>query len=399
MPSPGQRIGEYVLDQRLGAGAFGEVWRGRHHVWADQLVAVKVPTNLDYVRQLQREGRAMHGLRHPGIVRPLNFDPYGDPPYLVMEYVPGTSLRELIRQRALTVPDAAAVMKQVLAALGHAHANGVVHRDVKPENILIHERAVTEGYGAEGVVRLTDFGLGQANVAEGSILLSTEARDAHRGAGGTHHYMPPEQASGAAVDARADLYACGVVLFELLTGERPAGTEVPSDLNPSVPKHLDDAFRRAYARLDRRFASAGEFAAALEAPSVAAEPSPAAAPPGPTDVPPTQPAPPFTPTHRTRRGLHPLVPILIFIALAVIVTIAQTPRDEWGWESLSPVAVFAALALVLATFIIRSRARRGAWERESGEPGTYVPPLRRRTRRRRNTSAPDGSWPPPAKKG
>ncbi|HZN64251.1 MAG TPA: protein kinase, partial [Tepidisphaeraceae bacterium] len=326
-----------------------------------------------------------------------NFDPYGDPPYLVMEYVPGTSLRELIRQRALTVPDAAAVMKQVLAALGHAHANGVVHRDVKPENILIHERAVTEGYGAEGVVRLTDFGLGQANVAEGSILLSTEARDAHRGAGGTHHYMPPEQASGAAVDARADLYACGVVLFELLTGERPAGTEVPSDLNPSVPKHLDDAFRRAYARLERRFASAGDFAAALEAPAAAPAPTPAAAPPAPGESP-TQPAPPVAPPYRARRGPRPFVPILILIALAVVV-ISNTPRDERGRALLSPVAVVVALVAVITTLILRGRARRRAWEREWGEPASFAPPPRRRTRRRRNTSAPDGSWPPPAKKG
>jgi serine/threonine-protein kinase len=388
MPSPGQRIGEYVLDQRLGAGAFGEVWRGRHHVWADQLVAVKIPTNLDYVRQLQREGRAMHGLRHPGIVRPLNFDPYGDPPYLVMEYVPGTSLRDLIRRRALTIPDAVAVMKQVLAALGHAHANGVVHRDVKPENILVHERAATEGYAAEGVVRLTDFGLGQAaNVAEGSILLSAEAADAHRGAGGTHHYMPPEQSSGGPVDARADLYACGVVLFELLTGERPAGTEVPSDLNPSVPKHLDDAFRRAYARLDRRFTSAQDFAAALEAPR-APELQQA---PEPLPIPSAAPPPPGKGVRRARRVL----PAIVFVVLCIA---ALMSFSSWrsGSEPATAILVFCLAiggAMVLGVF-----RRRAARPPKFEPPVDRMPSRPRRHKRRRNASAPDGTWPPSNKR-
>src|SRR5918992_5990038 len=124
MASPNQRVGEYVLQERISAGTFGEVWRAHHHVWTDQHVAVKIPTDPQYLRNLQREGVAIHGLVHPNIVRALGFDPYADPAYLTMEYVPGTSLRPLIQKKALSIRDAVAVMRQVLAGLGYAHARG-----------------------------------------------------------------------------------------------------------------------------------------------------------------------------------------------------------------------------------------------------------------------------------
>src|SRR5579862_4821785 len=96
MPSANQRVSEYVLEAKVGGGTFGEVWRAHHHVWIDQLVAIKIPTDPQYLRNLQREGAAIHGLVHPNIVRAIGFDPYAETPYLVMEYVPGTSLRPLI---------------------------------------------------------------------------------------------------------------------------------------------------------------------------------------------------------------------------------------------------------------------------------------------------------------
>jgi len=267
MPSANQRISEYVLEERIGKGAFGEVWRARHHVWADQLVAIKIPTDPQYIRNLQREGAAIHGLTHPNIVAARGFDPYADPPYLVMEYVPGTSLRPLIEQRQLTPDDAVAVLRQVLAGLAHAHAHGVVHRDIKPENILIHERARSEGYSAEGTVKVTDFGLGKAatmaqteSIAFSTSMAAAEARRIV----GTLDYMAPEQRAGEPVDGRADLYACGVILCEMLTGQRPAGTDLPSDLNPASPRQLDEVFRRSYARLEKRYASAAEFLEHLE---------------------------------------------------------------------------------------------------------------------------------------
>ena len=239
MPAMGQRIGEYILDQKVGGGGFGEVWKAHHHVWVDQYVAIKIPTDSQYLRDLQREGVAIHGLVHPNIVRAMGFDPYADPAYLTMEYVPGTSLRPLVTGRLVKVGDAVSIMQQVLAGLKYAHANGLVHRDIKPENILVHERAKTDGYDAEGVIKVTDFGLGRAATMAGaqSIVYSASLNSpAAKEIAGTLDYMAPEQRGGGAVDARADLYACGVVLYELLTGERPAGTDVPSDLNKDVPE-------------------------------------------------------------------------------------------------------------------------------------------------------------------
>src|SRR5207247_7630908 len=151
MPTTGQRVGQYLLDQKIGGGTFGEVWRAHHHVWVDQLVAIKIPTDSMYLRELQREGVAIHGLVHPNIVRAMGFDPYADPAYLTMEYIPGSSLRPLIKGRQLNLDQAISVMRQVLAGLEYAHNNGIVHRDIKPENILVHERAAREGYGVEGL--------------------------------------------------------------------------------------------------------------------------------------------------------------------------------------------------------------------------------------------------------
>src|SRR5215212_7473064 len=174
MPSPNQRISEYVLIEKIGGGTFGEVWKAQHHVWHDQLVAIKIPTDPQYVRNLQHEGAAIHGLHHTNIVRAIGFDPYADPPYLTMEYVPGSSLRPLIKDRKLSTDQSIALMKQVLAGLDYAHNQGIVHRDVKPENILIHERAATDGYNVDGLVKVTDFGLGRAatKTAVGSIVYS-----------------------------------------------------------------------------------------------------------------------------------------------------------------------------------------------------------------------------------
>jgi len=277
----GQRIGEWLLEEQVGGGAFGEVWRARHHVWSDQLAAVKLPTDPQYVRALQREGIHAHKLEHPNIVRPLGFDPFAEVPYLVMEFIPGSDLRHLVRQGAIEPQRAVAILRQVLMALDHAHAHGIVHRDIKPENILLHEQGLKSptGFEAEGTVKVTDFGLGRANNAAEqaiagarSIVFSADVNGGPAGEqfkqiAGSLEYMAPEQRGGGEVDGRADLYACGVVLYEMLVGDRPAGTDVPSDVNKSVPAWLDEAFRRSYSRLERRWASAQDFLQAMRPPT------------------------------------------------------------------------------------------------------------------------------------
>lgn len=256
---PGDRINNYLVEARVGAGTFGEVWRARHHVFGD-IVAIKVPTDTQFVRNLQREGVAVHGLRHPNVVRVTDLDPYADPPYLIMEYVDGPSLRSAIDQFGASFPvaSAVAVLRGVLSALAAAHAGGLVHRDIKPENILLN-RSLLELQGLSEVdVKVTDFGLGQVGGVTAQAIMQSGSlvNEAGRSLSGTLAYMSPEQKDGRAVDGRSDLYSCGIVLFEMLTGERPQGTDLPSTLRSGMPRVLDAVFQRLYTRYDRRFASA-----------------------------------------------------------------------------------------------------------------------------------------------
>jgi serine/threonine protein kinase len=254
----GDRISEYVLEERIGQGTFGEVWRARHHVFNER-VAIKVPTDSEFIRNLQSEGVIQHEVVSEHIVRSKGLDPWHDPPYLVMEYVAGPSLRGLLREkRALDVPTAVDYARQILEALSAAHAKGVVHRDLKPENVLI---------GPGGVVKVADFGLGRAlATTTASIMMSGSLESVSgKSISGTLEYMSPEQRAGQDADARTDLYALGVMLFEMLTGERPSGSEMPSELAPAAPAALDEVYRRCYARLEKRYATAGEALAALAA--------------------------------------------------------------------------------------------------------------------------------------
>jgi serine/threonine protein kinase len=284
----GLSVGEYVLDEKIGQGAFGEVWRAHHRAWTDQLAAVKIPTDPTYLRQLKSEGFSLHRLAHPNIVRVIGFDPAGAPPYLMTELVNGPSLSEVLTRGRLPVAKSKAILRQILAGLEYAHEHGVVHGDLKPGNVLVEQAAVSGQTVPDGAVKLTDFGVGLVAVTaalgpgSSSKLMRTD-----RGTGGvsTLAYLAPEQREGAAPDAKSDIFACGVMLFELLTGERPAGAEAPSEMNPEVGHELDDIFRRAYARRDRRYGTAREFIAALDgvvskpAPPVQQQSASAAAPP------------------------------------------------------------------------------------------------------------------------
>ncbi|MGD1276159.1 MAG: serine/threonine-protein kinase [Tepidisphaeraceae bacterium] len=258
MLQPKQRIGEYVLDEPLGRGAYGEVWKAHHHMWADQIAAVKVPTDPAYIHNLREQGIRVHRLVHPNIVHPIGFDPQADPPYLVNEYVSGGSLRPWVIKRRLSVTQAINILRQILAALQYGHERGIIHGDLKPDNILLDAAALNSEFSAPGCVKVTDFGVGVAAMATAAAAASPSASST-----GAMWYIAPEQRLGAPADVKSDIFALGVVLFEMLTGERPSGAELPSELNPEVTPALDELFRKSYARRERRFETAQQFLDAL----------------------------------------------------------------------------------------------------------------------------------------
>ncbi|HOA74573.1 MAG TPA: serine/threonine-protein kinase [Phycisphaerae bacterium] len=264
-PQPGDRINNYLLDQKIGTGSFSEVWKAHHHVFRD-VVAIKIPTDPQYVRYLQRDGVAIHGLRHPNIVRALDMDPYGDPPYLIMEYVDGPSLRQLIDTHpgGLPVPVVLPIMLGVLSALEAAHEAGLIHSDIKPGNVLI-AGGIDLASLEPGQVKVADFGLGRRTNAQASLVQSGSlaVEDGQR-ISGTLAYMSPEQREGLPIDARTDLYAVGVVLHELLTGVLPQGADSPSIIRPDLPRWIDEFFHRCYTHRDRRFESAGQMKSIIE---------------------------------------------------------------------------------------------------------------------------------------
>ncbi|MGD0464212.1 MAG: serine/threonine-protein kinase [Tepidisphaeraceae bacterium] len=275
-----QRVGEYVLEELVGQNAYAQQWRAHHHMWSDQEAMVKIPTDPQYVNNLRQEGIKVHRLVHPNIVRPIGFDPNAEPPYLITEYVKGESLRAWIAGKRLTVAQSVNILRQVLEALQYGHEQQVVHGDIKPENILLEASAVEANFAASGSVKVTDFGVGLAAAA----TLTRDAAARAQPKGSSLAYIAPEQREGAPPDVKSDIYAVGVVLFEMLTGERPGGAELPSELNPQVPLWLDDVFRKSYARRERRFDSARAFLDAMASPSAAISP-PRSAPEAPATPP------------------------------------------------------------------------------------------------------------------
>ena len=199
----GEGLGRYEIVEELGRGAMGVVYLAQDPALG-RLVAVKAldgGAGNGHRSSFLREARAAGGLDHPGIVT-VHDAADGERPFIAMEYVQGTDLKEVLRPgQPLPVDFALEVADQVAAALDYAHGRGVVHRDIKPGNILIT---------ANERVKLTDFG-----IASAPTLSEPDARL------GTPHYVAPEQLRGEAVDGRADVFALGVVVYEMLTGKRP----------------------------------------------------------------------------------------------------------------------------------------------------------------------------------
>ena len=259
-PAKGDRIGEYVLDEKIGTGGFGEVWRAHHAHLVEKIVAVKIPNHRDTIDLLRREGTIQHSLDSPSIVETLGLDLDHDPPYLVMEFVDGEDLRKKIdREAPIAVADAIRLSRAILEPLRFAHRRGVVHRDLKPGNVMLT---------GEGEVKLTDFGLGKVVDASRSALIRSQTMESTEVASvvGTLAYMSPEQKNGQGpIDERTDLYGFGVLFFEMLTGELPVGSEVPGDLVKSLDPRVDDIYRKACARLESRYLSASAILKDLRA--------------------------------------------------------------------------------------------------------------------------------------
>jgi serine/threonine protein kinase len=253
----GDRVGEYVLDAKVGEGAFGEVWRARHRVFEDVQVALKLPRDARALGRLRDEGVLSRRVDADGAVRLLGIDLEHDPPYIALDYVEGETLRDVIRRGPVEPSRALAISRRVFGVLDAAHKAHVIHRDVKPENILI-DRA--------GAAFLTDFGLAAALEAAPGLDLASSLGSGREKVVGTLRYLSPEQKDPRrAIDHRSDLYSAGLVLFETLTGTLPEGGEVPSDLLPGIDPGFDRVFTRCYARLERRYRSAAEAIAALDA--------------------------------------------------------------------------------------------------------------------------------------
>ena len=278
MASP-DRLGKYTLRGTLGRGAMGTVYDGWDPA-IDRRVAIKTVKLADAedeetqeaLARFKREAQAAGRLSHPNIVGVYDYGETDELAYIVMEFVEGRSLKSVIDQeRRLPPAEAGTVMQQVLAGLAYSHARGVVHRDIKPANIMLT---------SEGQVKIADFGIARI---ESSSMTSVGT------VMGTPAYMPPEQFLGEAVDARSDIYAAGVMLFHLLTGERPYEGSMTSImqkvLNPeppptasaraSVPTVFDGVIAGAMAKAPaERYPSAGAFSQALKVALAAAENEP-----------------------------------------------------------------------------------------------------------------------------
>lgn len=246
----GDRVDDFLLLEKLGEGGFGEVWKAVRSGDMDTPLALKVATRPEAVSALRKEGVLLHALSHPCIVPILEAHADADPPYLVMEYVPGQSLRaRLDASKRLAPEEAVVVLLRILEALSCAHAGGLVHRDVKPGNVLLRE---------DRDAVLSDFGLGRVTKAA-SVQFSGQ-NSSVRSIAGTFDYMAPEQRRGEEGDHRVDLYACGVLLYEMLTGEvHPLKLPVRE-----APRALSDVVERAVeTEAARRFPSAAAMADAL----------------------------------------------------------------------------------------------------------------------------------------
>jgi eukaryotic-like serine/threonine-protein kinase len=307
--------GRYELQELVGTGGMSSVYRADDRELerpvALKLLHERLGADDEHVTRFRHEAESVARLSHPNIVPVMDRGVDGGRQYIVFEFVDGESLRQLLdREGPLGVRHALEIAIAVADGLAFAHAHGIVHRDVKPQNVLISR---------EGEIKVTDFGI--ARSADSGLTQTGTVL-------GTSNYLSPEQAGGQQVTAAADVYSLGVVLYEMLAGDVPFpggnqvvvalrhATEAPPPLPNGVPPRLAAAVTRALAKDPaRRFASMAEFATELRA--CLTEPLP-------------RPEPPTRVSHRTRRSSLPLVAALLALVAAatVVVVLVLSGRQE-----------------------------------------------------------------------
>ncbi|MCA9193880.1 MAG: serine/threonine protein kinase [Planctomycetales bacterium] len=247
------------VDRLVGRGGMGAIFHARQtsldREVALKIIAREISDDSLFLDRFEREAKALAKLSHPNIVTVYDFGhTHGGLAYLVMEYVDGINLRQAMGQHPMSFDDSLDIVSSILHGLEYAHRKGVIHRDIKPENILL---------GQDGTLKVADFGIAKIvdNTAKMPTLTGTQQIL------GSMHYMAPEHLeSPQSVNERIDIYAVGVLLYELLTGQLPLGRfDPPSHVNPECPVALDDIVLRALARKpEDRFQAASEMQAEIE---------------------------------------------------------------------------------------------------------------------------------------
>lgn len=256
--------GRYELLEKSGDGGMAIVYKAKCHL-LKRVVAVKIlkpdlADNEEFVVRFNRESQAAASLSHPNIVNMYDVGQEDDIHYIVMEFVDGETLKNLIRRKGkLSMEEAVRIASEICSGLQHAHENKIVHRDIKPQNILINK---------EGTAKVADFGIARA--ATSSTVTMGDA-----GVMGSVHYFSPEQARGGYVDKKTDIYSLGIVLYEMVTGVVPFEGESavsvalkhiqekvtpPVEINPDIPKSIQYIIQRATEKdLDKRYQDASEM--------------------------------------------------------------------------------------------------------------------------------------------